>query len=379
MKLLEFKKASKKFFTHRNFILFFASLVLVFVLGNLNSVEKSTKVSAGSQHNLSGYAWSDNIGWLSFNCTNDGGSCAPDYGVNVDTSTGVFSGYAWSDNIGWVSFNSADMTGCPSSPCAPTIDTTTGVVTGWAKVLSAGGGWDGWIKLSGTSNDDSTYGASFLGANASGYSWGDVVVGWLSWKGPSYGVLGQTTIINPGPDVAITSPVVNPLNTDTASPVGFVGTASSQTGSITAYEWRSGNCQTGTLLNSTISFQQLMPLGTTTVYFRAEDDQNVWSLSCPNIVVHATAPLPINGACGSANGGGSGVAPATGLCLAGSATTTPVLSGGSWVWGCQGMYDGIDTNSCSTTNTCGNGICERDKSETPSSCRSDCPVNFREI
>jgi len=43
---------------------------------------------------LIGWAWSSNIGWISFNSANvdsGGGS----YSVNIDTKTGAFSGYAW--------------------------------------------------------------------------------------------------------------------------------------------------------------------------------------------------------------------------------------------------------------------------------------------
>jgi len=80
------------------------------------------KVSSDSEGNLSEWAWSENFGWISFSCTtggSDGGNicCSQnphpcsDYGVTVATSTtdqyeaGEFDGYAWSGNIGWISFN----------------------------------------------------------------------------------------------------------------------------------------------------------------------------------------------------------------------------------------------------------------------------------
>ena len=72
----------------------------------------SLLTKAGSVGNVSGYAWSPNIGWLSFNCDNNP-PCAQNYGVSINPSTGLFSGYAWSPNIGWVSFNKTDLTGCP--------------------------------------------------------------------------------------------------------------------------------------------------------------------------------------------------------------------------------------------------------------------------
>lgn len=61
---------------------------------------------------LSGWAWNENIGWISF-CGNtssgsgiDGGCPAsPTYQVSIDTLTGDFNGWAWNDVVGWISFN----------------------------------------------------------------------------------------------------------------------------------------------------------------------------------------------------------------------------------------------------------------------------------
>lgn len=57
---------------------------------------------------LTGYAWNDNLGWISF-CGND--SLCSDYGVTIDAS-GDFHGWAWNDVTGWISFN-CDGTGGP--------------------------------------------------------------------------------------------------------------------------------------------------------------------------------------------------------------------------------------------------------------------------
>ncbi len=62
--------------------------------------------------NLSGWAWSDAVGWISF-CGNASsgsgatGGCpaSPSYQVKVDPVSGDFSGWAWNDAIGWISFN----------------------------------------------------------------------------------------------------------------------------------------------------------------------------------------------------------------------------------------------------------------------------------
>jgi len=76
------------------------------------------KATSSADGILSGWAWSENFGWISFNCKTGGDDpinicCSQepppefcsDYSVTVATSTGEFDGYAWSGNIGWISFN----------------------------------------------------------------------------------------------------------------------------------------------------------------------------------------------------------------------------------------------------------------------------------
>lgn len=103
--------------------------------------------------------------------------------------------------IGWDSYFHIipdNGTLCPSSPCLPKVNMATGDMTGWARAISGSGteGWDGWISLSGISGDGSPYGVKFTGKNASGYAWGDNVVGWLSFgkEGGFGGVVNATNI-----------------------------------------------------------------------------------------------------------------------------------------------------------------------------------------
>lgn len=72
----------------------------------------SYKILNDATGNLTGWAWSDAIGWISFSCKNpETGGVSPDYsctqslyGVKINSS-GDFSGWAWNDLIGWISFN----------------------------------------------------------------------------------------------------------------------------------------------------------------------------------------------------------------------------------------------------------------------------------
>src|SRR3989344_8631223 len=160
----------------RLFLFFGLALLVIFSVswfGGSNEI-----AFAGSEHNLSGWAWSENIGWISFNSTEGGGS---NYGVTV-ASNGRLSGYAWSENIGWITFNQNDLNGCPSGQCRADFDEDTGQVTGWARALSNGGGLDGWISLSG-----SNYGVSVSQCSWSGWAWGSDVVGWVSFSSADYG------------------------------------------------------------------------------------------------------------------------------------------------------------------------------------------------
>jgi hypothetical protein len=162
---------------------------------------------ASEAQNVIGHAWSENVGWVSFNCMNQhqlcannrtvlcsldsdciaagvGGTCmnecsTSNYGVNVSESGGPFSGYAWSSNVGWIDF--APVGPYPSTPStAATYNAGTGVVTGWAKIVNLGD--DGWLKLSGTW----TSGVAINSLTFTGWAWNGNTsgtgIGWLSFN-----------------------------------------------------------------------------------------------------------------------------------------------------------------------------------------------------
>lgn len=217
---------------------------------------KTSPAYAGSLDSLSGFAWSSNIGWISFNCTSDG-SCpgGTGYGVNIDPTTGNFSGYAWSDSIGWISFN--QTTGCPESGCTtqPNMNLSTGAVTGWAKALTANGsGWDGWIKLAGATPDGNVYGPVLSGGTFVGYSWGSDVIGWMSWSGvvsapsitASLLVNGLTSVtIDSGQSATLSWSSTNATSCTTSGtwwPGGTPTSGSASTGVLTSTQSYQINC-----------------------------------------------------------------------------------------------------------------------------------------
>jgi len=119
---------------------------------------------------------------------NVGGPVAiQDYGVDVNLSTGDLSGYAWADSIGWISFEEAgpypeapnyaaclDRDSVSGENCDGAGDNT---VSGWARAAAGdpAEGWDGWIKLTDVTWDSGTQ-------ELSGWAWGSDVVGWISFE-----------------------------------------------------------------------------------------------------------------------------------------------------------------------------------------------------
>lgn len=251
------------------------TLIAVVFTVSPNTQNANAAVGDGSNGNVSGYLWSSTIGWISLNChqgsASGGSACggseggAP-YSVNVtrDTGTGIgyFDGYAWSPNIGWVSFRPADVVSC--GPRA-SLNTTTNQVSGWARVLSGTigattttlGGWNGCINLRGTTSGTtpSTYGVSFnptattnslAGTTAApSFAWGSVNLGWISWanahlnltapvvelkvNGADTAALGST-----GGSVALTWTTQNLSSADCTATDAWTGAKSSSGGSQSA-------------------------------------------------------------------------------------------------------------------------------------------------
>ncbi len=221
------------------FSLFFCGLfALVFAVLEKTNAGVMDNVSGwfwGGGSQLGSYPTADgtntNFGWVStnsLNCDSNGdglsegivgcpvsGSPVAQYGLAIPLS-GVISGYAWSENIGWISFNAADVVGCPVpdpvSGCSATSHGSGNFLTGWARIISmcdgsdadnicsAGevnanaGGWKGWIKLSGTINDGSgtAYGVTINSSTHAleGYALsaspeGAFELGWLNFNSQS--------------------------------------------------------------------------------------------------------------------------------------------------------------------------------------------------
>ena len=196
----------------------------------LNQYTKIPEISTGSgidtsvvDNNVRGWAWSDNIGWISFSCNNlVVGSCVNQYGVhmvtqkNIDDSglpgyigfdysiyePGALIGYAWSDKVGWISFfredpvsleniNSDNALLQSDDPFFGTthiakVDLNDGSIVGWARALSGvDEAWGGWIKLNPDSVDPGknvNLKSGNGGSSLEGFAWGGEVLGWISFN-----------------------------------------------------------------------------------------------------------------------------------------------------------------------------------------------------
>ncbi len=176
----------------KKYLISVALLALILVVG---ATLATVRAAQDEVHTLNGWAWSSNIGWISFNSADAGAGGGP-YAVQADNA-GNFSGYAWSPNIGWISFNPSHLAGCTGASAASS-NFNTGAVTGWVRAYAGIGrtdGWDGCIELAGTNH---LSGPSYNGSRGvtyhapqavgdskgyfKGYAWGGPVVGWLQFS-----------------------------------------------------------------------------------------------------------------------------------------------------------------------------------------------------
>ena len=145
--------------------------------------------------------------------------------VSTNQTTGDLTGYAWSPNIGWLKFGGlSDFPSGGGVQSNAKINLDSGEITGWiracagtvggetnttgatcASMTSRTDGWDGWIELSGQNHtslasalQNKFWDRWFVNAQAtnrmeglrmdvktgivSGMAWGGPVVGWLNFN-----------------------------------------------------------------------------------------------------------------------------------------------------------------------------------------------------
>jgi len=418
------------------------SLLLLLILSFGYVLNSSTPeiVRAGAGQNVSGWAWSDNIGWISFNCTDQGTCGASNYGVAVDSGTGDFSGYAWSDNVGWVNF--APVGSYPEAPSHVARLESDDTVTGWARVCAGAadvvncsgganptaGGWDGWIKLSGDWDGDGTTEFSdgpddvdggtgddpvrlINGTQFEGYAWGgndggSNVVGWIDFN-PAVGV--GVIMENPNdPPVAIIDSPASNKTIVTGSTVDFLGHGTDTDGpDPSVFEWSSTSCG-GSVTNTNASFtsSSYNTTGTYQMYFRVQDDDGAWSTSCKQRTITVTDcgngvidpgeqcdGVDLNGQECTDRGYGAGTLSCTSSCTFDESACTVGecgdgidndvdgfcdVAGGTCTDGST-PGDSVCTDPTDPEGSCGDTVCKKAAGENFLTCRVDCPINFFEF
>lgn len=215
----------------RNRLLWTMPIIMLAIL-----VGGAIKTYAGTSESGRGWLWggSDSpatFGWVSVNNVDQTGAVvngAVPYGLNI-VSPGNVTGYAWSENYGWISFNGADLGGTVS--CSPVLSQAAlslNKITGGARILSIktdaekvpsnSGGWTGCISLSGTAADGSSYGVTLDTATGTfgGYAWSDEI-GWIDFSGMTIasvnGSCGNSGLPAPGKSYAITDSAYPPAGT----------------------------------------------------------------------------------------------------------------------------------------------------------------------
>ncbi len=320
-------------------------------------------VFAGTEHNMSGWAWSSNIGWISFNSTDT--SSTIDYGVSKN-SDGTLVGYAWSSSVGWIKFGG--LSGFPSGTGtqAQNANINGTNLKGWARACSGTinndcnsasrtDGWDGWISLSGA-----TYGINYSGNGFTGLAWGSDVLGWLSFynviTGPSSNCqngannspdcnvcttpfiwdTASSSCISPSvPAVTITADPNSGTVNDNVNPKLTWSATNNPTSCTASGSWSGTKAVSGTDVSQGV-------LTTEGTYTYTLTCSNVNGAGSPTSAIVTISPVgtDVSGVCGTTHY----------LCSAGT-STHKTSRPSRWTWICAGSGNGTDSLLCSENKT----------------------------
>jgi len=148
-------------------IIIFIGITILLIVGfTYDFLEKAEPVRGDGGDNVSGWGWSDTIGWIAFNCTDAGCGSSNLYSACIDIS------------------------GINTEPCDGVGDLN---VAGWARAVicetTSCSGWDGWILLGdssrrwhATSTEDDQIRIDPNTNEFRGWAWGSEVVGWISFN-----------------------------------------------------------------------------------------------------------------------------------------------------------------------------------------------------
>ncbi|HNS34337.1 MAG TPA: hypothetical protein PKG83_03940 [bacterium] len=137
-------------------------IAIILVLSGILFIDFAGLKAADAEYELGGWLWTETFGWISLNSDNCVGNSLC-FGSGVDykaiiNSSDQISGYGWSEHVGWICFGVNCSGTTPDSGASFAQMDSNGRISGWAKVLSLDD--DGWIDLG--------RGSSISGASWSG-------------------------------------------------------------------------------------------------------------------------------------------------------------------------------------------------------------------
>lgn len=239
--------------------IFFSILIFATVFGGTSFFRMKIADAAAVNYDAKGWPWggSDDgagkntgVGWVSLN-SSDPGAGGSSYAVNVPPFDAPVTGYAWSENLGWIDFNPqdhcttgiADATHYKAASCVVPVGYNVGSggvkrsgnnLVGWARFVGIAqesangnsGGFDGWIGLGIGSGFDVGIAAD---GKMSGNGWSEL--GAINFLGQA--VVPPTVTLNPSSSlinvktsglpqtVTLTWSSTNATNCDVASTSGM--------------------------------------------------------------------------------------------------------------------------------------------------------------
>lgn len=222
--------------------------MILLVITMVSFVVGIVKIKAGTSENISGWIWGGSeefndgsisgnesgVGWVSTNNTNPGAGGGISYGLNIPQD-GKVTGYIWSENVGWIDFNPQDKGHCGWAYSAAScvnpygngnggVYRSGGSLTGWARIVGIAqqsavgnsGGWDGWVKM----DAGNGYSVAIDGSgNMSGSAWagelGGIKFSGISSNGTPYGAkIPPPPVITFNVDRSQINVETDPLNPD---------------------------------------------------------------------------------------------------------------------------------------------------------------------
>jgi len=287
----------------KNLKYLFATLLLVFtVIAITNTSKTLAQFTVGTT--LTGFAWSDNVGWISFGSGSNTGSVT--YEVKLIETPGEptnysLQGFAWSDNVGWIKFDPTltGISGQGDNFGAKVIGNT---ITGWARACSGtiGGdcnsasrvdGYDGWIKF----NNVTLTQSSVTRKDFKGYLWGSNILGWIKMDTGFFsyidgdtgckGVCGGSSP-TPAPKCVVTSGSIQNSGAAITLTTGQQATFS-VTPNAESYTYLWDNDSTNSTRTRFCINQNLTDTAVT-----VKNNNNVTNLQCPVINCSVNQPTP---------------------------------------------------------------------------------------